>query len=50
MADFDQYHRWESQIRKIKLPHWMSYRSSTSTSIRLSHLLMTRWGRWELTS
>ena len=22
MADFDQYHRWESQIRKIKLPHW----------------------------
>lgn len=22
MAEFDQYHRWESQIRKVRLPQW----------------------------
>lgn len=22
MAEFDQYHRWESQIRQVQLPHW----------------------------
>lgn len=22
MAGFDQYHRWEAQVREIQLPHW----------------------------